>query len=81
MIIFTKTGSGQTQGKLKKTDAFLQAIMLELMVNGPSGNQMTVYGDFGSYKGGVYYTECGKKPPLGAGTALLQGSHFPFRKI
>ena len=41
------------------------AIMLELMVNGPSGNQMTVYGDFGSYKGGVYYTECGKKPPLG----------------
>jgi hypothetical protein len=55
--------------------------MLELMVNGPSGNQMTVYGDFGSYKGGVYYTECGKKPPLGAGTALLRGSHFPFRKI
>ena len=41
------------------------AIMLELMVNGPSGNQMTVYGDFGSYKGGVYYTECGKKSPLG----------------
>jgi hypothetical protein len=43
----------------------ISAIKLELMVNGPSGNQMTVYDDFGAYKSGVYYTECGKKPPLG----------------
>ena len=26
---------------------------------------MTVYSDFGSYKSGVYYTECGKPAPLG----------------
>ena len=41
------------------------AIKLELLVNGPSGTQMTVYSDFGSYKSGVYWTSCGLAPPLG----------------
>ena len=41
------------------------AIKLELFVNGPSGTQMTVYSDFGSYKSGVYWTSCGLAPPLG----------------